>query len=218
MKKYKAVIMDFDLTIADTAGLIEECLYRLAAKYGYDLDRSILREGIGRRAGDIYRDAGVQEELLNEMDRDYVIFSADIMCRETRFFPGVAEGLEALHNRGVKLAVLSLKEARQIRIPLESCGIDGYIDRVLGRDDVVRCKPDPEGIFKLSEQFGVALEDVLYVGDSYTDQQAAEAAGVDFGGVCTGAVSAENFAKNKTACIYPDFGALCRGLCLELDT
>ena len=89
--------------------------------------------------------------------------------------------------------------------------------QVLGKDEVSRGKPDPEGIFLLSEQLGVALDDIIYVGDSYTDQQAASAAGVDFGAVCTGAVSAENFAKNKTAGIYPDFGALCRDLCCELD-
>ena len=217
MKKYKAVIMDFDLTIADTAGLIEECLYTHAASYGYDLDRKILREGIGRPAGDIYFDAGVYWELASRMDDSYVEYSADIMCRRTGFFPGVAEGLEALHSRGVRTAVLSLKATPQIWAPLERCGLDGYVDAVLGKDDVSRGKPDPEGILLLSERFGVAPEDILYVGDSYTDQQAAEAAGVDFGAVCTGTVTAENFAKNKTACIYSDFGMLCCDLCRALD-
>jgi hypothetical protein len=42
--------MDFDLTIADTAFLIEDCLYTNAARYGYDLDRNILRAGIGMTA------------------------------------------------------------------------------------------------------------------------------------------------------------------------
>ena len=216
MKKYKAVIMDFDLTIADTAGLIEECLYTHAARFGFDLDRRILREGIGRPAGDIYFDAGVDRQLADQMDISYVEYSADIMCRRTEFFTGVAEGLAELHNRGVKLAVLSLKAAPQIWAPLARCGLDKYVNQVLGKDDVTRGKPDPEGIYLLSEQFGVALEDILYVGDSYTDQQAAAAAGVDFGAVCTGAVSAEDFAKNKTAGIYPDFGALCRSLCCEI--
>lgn len=217
MKKYKAVIMDFDLTIADTAGLIEECLYRHALGYGYDLDRTILRDGIGKMAGTIFMEAGVPAELVDEMDRTYVEYSADIMCQKTEFFPGVAEGFEALSGRGVKLAVLSLKAAPQIWAPLERCGLDGFVTQVLGKDEVSRGKPDPEGIFLLSEQLGVTLDDIIYVGDSYTDQQAASAAGVDFGAVCTGAVSAENFAKNKTAGIYPDFGALCRDLCCELD-
>ena len=85
MKKYKAVIMDFDLTIADTAGLIEECLYRHALGYGYDLDRTILRDGIGKMAGTIFMEAGVPAELVDEMDRTYVEYSADIMCKKTEF-------------------------------------------------------------------------------------------------------------------------------------
>ena len=38
--------MDFDLTIADTADVIEECLYLYALRFGYDLDRKIIRAGI----------------------------------------------------------------------------------------------------------------------------------------------------------------------------
>ena len=37
--------MDFDLTVADTAALIEECLYANAARFGHELDRNILRAG-----------------------------------------------------------------------------------------------------------------------------------------------------------------------------
>ena len=58
MKKYKAIITDFDLTLADTAFLIEDCLYTTAARFGYDLDRKILRDGIGMTAETIYIDAG----------------------------------------------------------------------------------------------------------------------------------------------------------------
>ncbi len=41
-------------------------------------------------------------------------------------------------------------------------------------------KPSPEGIFAILEQWNVAKEDVLFVGDSQTDQLASAAAGVPF--------------------------------------
>ena len=49
-------------------------------------------------------------------------------------------------------------------------------------DDVKELKPAPEGIFKAMEHFGVKnKEDVIYIGDCYTDYISAHNAGVDFG-------------------------------------
>jgi len=218
MKKYKAIIMDFDMTIANTAGLIEECLYNYALRFGYDMDRKILRRGIGMSAGDIFRSAGVHDDkLADEMDDGYVIYSADIMCRETEIFPGVARGMKELYERGVLLAVLSLKSGDQIWPPLRNHGLDGYVRQVVGKDDVARGKPCPDGIYLLADQMGIATDDILYVGDSLTDQQTALAAGVDFGAICSGAFCPEDFSASKAIGIYSDFGEMSRELCQALD-
>lgn len=217
MKKYKAVITDFDLTIADTAALIEECLYTNAARFGYDLDRKILRDGIGMTAEAIYLDAGCSAPEAKRLHDEYIPYSADIMCERTEFYPGVAEGIRDLSGAGIHLSVLSLKEARQIWAPLRRCGLDGYISSVIGPDEVENHKPAPDGIFFLSEKTGIALEDILYVGDSVTDMKTALAAGVDFAAVCTGAVTAESFAEMGAGMIYPTFARMCKTLCKELD-
>ena len=217
MKKYKAVITDFDLTIADTAALIEECLYTNAARYGYDLDRKILRGGIGMTAESIYLDAGCSEPEAKRLHDEYIPHSADIMCERTELFDGVAEGLRYLSEAGILIAVLSLKEARQIWAPLKRHGLDGHISYVIGPDEVENHKPAPDGIFFLSGKTGIALEDILYVGDSVTDMKTALAAGVDFAAVCTGAVTSEQFAEMGAGMIYPTFARMCKTLCKELD-
>ena len=212
MKKYKAVITDFDLTIADTAALIEECLYTNAARYGYDLDRKILRGGIGMTAESIYLDAGCSAPEAKRLHDEYIPYSADIMCERTELFDGVAEGLRYLNEAGILIAVLSLKEARQIWAPLKRHGHDGHISYVIGPDEVENHKPAPDGIFFLSGKTGIALEDILYVGDSVTDMKTALAAGVDFAAVCTGAVTSEQFAEMGAGMIYPMFADLCRAI------
>lgn len=218
MKKYKAVVMDFDLTIADTADVIEECLYSHALHFGYDLDRKIIRAGIGMKAADIYRSAGIRDEQQLKVIHDsYDDYATDIMIAKTKFFPGVVEGIAALHEKGVLFAVLSLKVSSHIWTPLKRNGLDEYIHSVIGLGDIEHGKPHPEGIYVLAQRLGVELEDVLYVGDSLTDQQTAEAAGVDFGAVCTGAFGAEDFAKKPFAGIYTDFAALCAELYAALD-
>ena len=212
MKKYKAIITDFDLTLADTAALIEDCLYENAARFGYDLDRRILRDGIGMTAESIYLDAGCSAPEAKRLHDEYILYSADIMRERTELYPGVAEGLAALHAKGIILAVLSLKYSDQIWRPLELAGVDKYIDSVISPEEVAAHKPEPDGIFYLSEKTGIALCDILYVGDSVTDMKTAINAGVDFAAVCTGAVTPESFAEMGAGMVYSTFADMCDDL------
>ena len=217
MKKYKAIITDFDLTIADTAFLIEDCLYTNASRFGYDLDRKILRDGIGMTAESIYLDAGCSAPEAKKLHDEYIPYSAEIMREKTELYPGVAEGLRDLRENGILLAVLSLKSSDQIWRPLERAGVDGLMHSVISPDEVEAHKPEPDGIYYLSEKTGIALSDILYVGDSMTDMKTAQNAGVDFAAVCTGAVTAEQFSEMGAEMIYPTFARMCKTLCKELD-
>ncbi len=209
--------MDFDLTIADTAYLIEECLYTNASRYGYDPDRKILRDGIGMTAETIYLDAGLDAGTAKKLHDEYIPYSAEIMREKTELYTGVAEGLRGLHEKGILLAVLSLKSSDQIWRPLERCGLDGLMHSVISPDEVEAHKPEPDGIFYLSEKTGIALDDILYVGDSITDMKTALNAGVDFAAVCTGAVTAKRFAEMGAVIIYPTFADLCSALIASSD-
>lgn len=212
MKKYKAVITDFDMTIADTGDLIEECLYQNALRFGFDFDRKILRAGIGLTAEALYRKAGANEEEAKMLHREYIPYSAEAMIEKTTFFPSVKEGLRALSENGIPVSILSLKASNQIMTPLKKAGIGGFITSVIGPGEVSAHKPKPDGIYYISEKLGVALCDILYVGDSVTDMKTALNAGVDFAAITAGAVSAEEFAEMGAKMIYPSFGEMCRDL------
>lgn len=49
---------------------------------------------------------------------------------------------------------------------------------IVGREDVRRLKPDPEGVRLVLEHFGVKPTEAALIGDTYHDVQAARAAGV----------------------------------------
>jgi HAD superfamily hydrolase (TIGR01509 family) len=49
---------------------------------------------------------------------------------------------------------------------------------VVGREDVRRLKPDPEGVRRVLAHFGVGAVSAALIGDTYHDVQAARAAGV----------------------------------------
>ena len=168
--------------------------------------------GIGMTAETIYLDAGCSAPDAKRLHDEYIPYSAETMRERTELYPGVAEGLCALHAKGITLAVLSLKSSDQIWRPLERAGVDKYIDSVISPDEVAAHKPEPDGIFYLSEKTGIALSDILYVGDSVTDMKTAINAGVDFAAVCTGAITAEAFADMGAKMIYPTFADMCRVL------
>lgn len=57
-----------------------------------------------------------------------------------------------------------------------------YFSKLIGRDSVMFAKPDPEGFSIISDYYVGSQEksDYLMIGDSLSDENAAEAAGIDF--------------------------------------
>lgn len=67
------------------------------------------------------------------------------------------------------------------------------IDGIVGAEDVVNPKPDPQGVLKMMEQFASTPSKTLYVGDSLVDALTAQNAQSLFAAVLSGATSAEAF-------------------------
>jgi len=56
--------------------------------------------------------------------------------------------------------------------------IGPFFDCIVSANDVARPKPHPDQLLKLLDFFGIDSDQMLYVGDSIVDQQAADTAGV----------------------------------------
>jgi len=63
---------------------------------------------------------------------------------------------------------------------LETFELASYFDLVVRALDVENPKPHPDMLIKILDHFGVQPEQLVYVGDSPLDEQAAEAADVPF--------------------------------------
>jgi haloacid dehalogenase superfamily, subfamily IA, variant 1 with third motif having Dx(3-4)D or Dx(3-4)E len=78
---------------------------------------------------------------------------------------------------------------------LSHLGCMQYIDNIIGYENVSTHKPNPEGLINSVNHFKYNKEDVLYVGDSYIDAEAAQNAEIDFVGVTTGTTMKKDFEK-----------------------
>ena len=177
--RYKGLIFDFDYTLGDsTEGIVASVNYALE-KLGYAAaEREAVRKTIGLHLEETYR-VLVPEEKEAEASEFALLFrkKADqVMTEQTQFFPGVLSLLEKWKSQGMKLAIVTTKYHYRIDAILKKYQANHLIDVIVGGEDVRQPKPDPQGIFQ-----------VLYMGDSVVDAKTAQAAGVDFAGVTTGA-------------------------------
>ncbi|MDY0346201.1 MAG: HAD-IA family hydrolase [Acholeplasma sp.] len=91
-------------------------------------------------------------------------------------FDGAQALLKALKDKGYRLGVVSSKMHFLVERGLNVCGLDGYMDYIVGSDDVVNHKPHPEPILKALSFFNTT--DAIYVGDHPNDIKAGQAAGI----------------------------------------
>jgi HAD superfamily hydrolase (TIGR01549 family) len=89
-------------------------------------------------------------------------------------FPGVAEMLIDLAERGIRLGLLSRNSRNSVETILTRCGLP--LDPALSREDAPH-KPNPQGLLRICETWGFAPAEVLMVGDYLYDLQTGRAAG-----------------------------------------
>ncbi len=94
--------------------------------------------------------------------------------------PGAKSVLDGLDQRGVPMAVMTSMHSAIARPLLEAFGLIPHA--LIASDDVEDLMPAPDMIFRGCEVLGLVPWDVLVVGHSKFDQQAAAAAGSPFAG------------------------------------
>lgn len=92
--------------------------------------------------------------------------------------PGLTSSLQELSSR-MPLAVATNRGTSMPEI-LEHFNLKSYFSTVVTSRDVDRPKPSPDMLFLAAERLAIRTEQLLFVGDSILDQQAADAAGIRF--------------------------------------
>lgn len=123
-------------------------------------------------------------------------------------FPAVADTLGALHAKGLPLALVTNKPTPFVAPILASLDIAKYFTVVIGGDDVKNKKPHPEPLLLVAEKLGLAPADLLFVGDSRNDIQAAKAAGCSSIGLTYGYNYGEPISLSEPDYIFDQFNEL----------
>ena len=194
----KAIIFDFDYTLGDTTnGIVLSAQYALEQMGEEERTYEEIKKTIGLSLSETYKAlTGNMEE--DRADRFFDLFKEkadEVMVDSAELYPGVKDMLVGLKEQGYRIGIVTTKFAYRVRNIMKKFDAEDLFDVFIGVGDVTKVKPDPEGLLLAVKQLEVRVEDALYVGDSYVDAKAAEAAGLKFVGVLTGTTTREEFLK-----------------------
>lgn len=192
----RAILFDFDLTLADSTRAIVECFSHAFREMDLPCPAS---DAICRTIGYPLPKAfatlcGNADPLASEAFVKRFISRADqVMTELTTMLPYASETARDLRARGIRTAIVSTKFRYRILEILERRGLSDAFDVVLGGEDVREHKPHPEGLQLALERLAVGPGHAWYVGDHPVDAQAAAGAGVTFVAMLTGVARREDF-------------------------
>lgn len=126
----------------------------------------------------------------------------------SHLYPQVVCALEALRAAGVRLVVVTNKEARYTARVLEAHGLTARVDRVISGDTLPVKKPNPLAVDDCRLRYGIARGRTLFVGDSAIDVTTARNAGVAVWAVPYGYNAGRPVVESAPDRVIDDFGAL----------
>lgn len=174
----KAIIFDFDGTVADTLPI---CFY--AFKYvfqKYD-EKELTSTDIKNMFGP--SETGIIRENLTHPEKEAAIedYYEKYASHHQQFVENNEEMAKLLHdlkNAGFQLGIFTGKARRSLDISLKELDMEGIFDVLITGDDVVKAKPDAEGLLKVLALLKVDASEAIYIGDSDADVQAGRQAQV----------------------------------------
>jgi phosphoglycolate phosphatase len=178
---FRAVVFDFDYTLADSSKGAIDCINFALAEMGLDLvSAEAACRTIGLSLHETFLTLGKHHEphRCDEFYRLFVRRAEKVMANLTELYDSVPRTVASLRERGLKLGIVSTKYRRRIHQVLEREALLHGFEVVIGGEDVAQHKPHPQGLLEAMDRLGCPPESVLYVGDSVVDAELARRAGV----------------------------------------
>ena len=180
-----AVMIDLDGTLLDTIPDLAAAAERMLAALALPLCtqeqvRTFVGKGIPNLVGRcLAASAGEASAaaLQGEALALFQTFYFEESGRRSAVYPGVIEGLAQFRALGLRLACVTNKAARFTLPLLAQTRLAPWFELVVSGDTLARKKPDPMQLTHICAAFALAPAQVLLIGDSINDAQAARAAG-----------------------------------------
>lgn len=178
----RAVLFDFDGTLADSAADLSRALNRLRTGRGLpELPIATLRPFASSGARGLL-EAGLgmlpEHREYKSMREAFLKHYADAICVDTRLFPGIEALIAELEARGVRWGIVTNKSTHLTRLLVEALSLASRVACVVCGDTTPHLKPNPASLLHAASKLKLAPRECLYLGDDLRDIEAARAAGM----------------------------------------
>ena len=186
-------MLDIDGTLVDSNDANARAWMEALQAHGIEVNYIKLREGVGM-GGDNFLPKLAHLDAESEQGKAISQTRAEIMkskyMPKLQGFPQVKELLARLHDDGLKLVVATSAKPDEAEILLKLTGASELIDEIATTEDAKNSKPDPDILHAALQKSGLSADEVVMLGDTPYDVEAAQKAGIRSIGVRCGGWSA----------------------------
>ena len=204
----KAVIFDVDGTLVDSVDQHAQAWQDAFQDFGHAISFERIRAQIGK-GGDQLLPVFLDEAEVAAKGKALEAHRGDIL--KSRYlpnilpFPEVRSLFERLRAAGVRIVLASSAKQEELAVYKKIAGIEDLLDAETSSDDAEKSKPHPD-IFEAAKERlgGVAAREIVVIGDTPYDAEAAGKAGLRTVGVLCGGFAEADLLNAGCVAIYRD--------------
>jgi len=198
---FKAIIFDWDGTLADTKKAVVESFRRVLIEVGCVVDSEFIerRIGIGTKKilEEVLKESNItfDDRILEELTKKKVKIQTEL-SEVVNLLEGATDLLDALYGR-IKMALATMSSRKVIDKLLSEKQLEKYFDVVVTADEVSKPKPDSEVFLVSATKLNLSPVDCITVEDSTFGVKAAKAARMKCIAVPSGAYTKEELQNEE---------------------
>jgi len=211
----EAVIFDIDGTLIDSVDLHARAWQEALRRFGHEFPFERVRHEIGK-GGDQLMPTLLPADVVERRGEAIEKYRSELFKREylsqVKPFPGVRELFERIKADGKKIALASSAKGDELAAYKKIADIEGLDDVETSSDDAEKSKPHPDIFQAAVEKLGLeSSEDVVVIGDTPHDAEAATKANLRIIGVLCGGFSEDELRGAGCFAVYRDPADLLAG-------
>lgn len=201
----RGVLLDVDGTLLDSNDAHARAFVEALAESGIDVPFERVRRCIGMGSDKLLKAAADLEEddprAKQAKERKGEIFKQEYLPH-LRPTPGARDLLLRLRDAGLRRVVASSAHGDELQALMEQAGVADLVQEETSSSEVEHSKPDPDIVHAALEKIALPAAEVLLLGDTPYDVEAARKAGVGAIGVRCGGWSDAELAGARA--VYSD--------------
>jgi beta-phosphoglucomutase len=177
MEKIKAILFDFDGTLADTMEDLFLAWKKAFLVFGVEIKKEDYFPLEGTKVLEIARIIS-EKHNLNSNFEEIVKLKEEFYLKENSFsfYPGVFEFVDSLYNYGIIMAIVSASQKEKLEKTVPKDFLSKF-NLVITSEDYVYGKPNPEPYLKAISKLGLIPEECIVVENAPLGIKAAKGAG-----------------------------------------